>query len=207
MPRGIFKNSKERAKKIGDAHRGRKLSKEHRLKLSLAKRGKISPMKGKKHSKETIKKLSESHKGHKHSDEQRMKIGLKSKGNKYRLGKRHTDESKNKISKALEGKYIREKSSNWQGGKSFEEYGLDFNRILRIKIRKRDNYTCQECNYTEKRLGYKLSVHHIDYNKKNNKLNNLIGLCRNCHGQTNFKRNDWKEYFKKKISVDVNAIS
>jgi len=92
-----------------------------------------------------------------------------------------------------------DKHSQWQGGISFEPYGIEFNSKLKKQIRKRDNYSCQECGYTEKKLGYILSIHHIDYDKKNCEENNLISLCNNCHSQTNFNRNDWTNYFNKKI--------
>jgi len=57
----------------------------------------------------------------------------------------------------------------------------------------------QKCGYTIEQLGYNLAVHHIDYNKTNNSVDNLICLCKSCHAQTNFKRENWQEYFKKKI--------
>jgi len=93
-----------------------------------------------------------------------------------------------------------ENNYNWQGGKSFEEYGFDFNRRLRMQIRERDNFTCQECGYTESQLGYILSIHHIDYNKKNNNSNNLISLCKSCHSKTNFNREDWIAYYQRTTS-------
>jgi hypothetical protein len=37
-------------------------------------------------------------------------------------------------------------------------------------------------------------VHHIDYNKNNNILFNLITLCKICHSKTNGHRNSWKFY-------------
>lgn len=95
--------------------------------------------------------------------------------------------------------------NSWQGGKSFELYGIEFNKILKEKIRKRDNYRCQQCFrhqdelYDKKGKKYSLNIHHINYNKRNNSLNNLISLCRNCHTQTNYSRNDWTNYFKNKI--------
>jgi len=56
---------------------------------------------------------------------------------------------------------------------------------LKEKIRKRDNYICQECNLTQKQSLIKyneiLSVHHIDGNDTNNNSNNMITLCRGCH--------------------------
>ena len=89
---------------------------------------------------------------------------------------------------------------NWQGGKTFEPYGIDFNEKLKDFIRERDNYRCQECGYNEKILGYKLRIHHIDYNKKNNKPQNLVSLCQGCHAQTNFMREDWVKYFQERNS-------
>ena len=101
--------------------------------------------------------------------------------------------------KGLKGYQALEKHPNWLGGKSFEPYGIEFNNRLKEKIRKRDNYTCQECGYTQEQLRYKLCVHHIDYNKQNNNLDNLITLCRSCHTKTNFRRKDWIDYFKNKV--------
>jgi len=91
---------------------------------------------------------------------------------------------------------------NWMGGKSFEPYGAEFNERLKEQIRKRDSCRCQECFrhqnelYTKSGRKYKLTIHHIDYDKKNNNPENLISLCMNCHFQTNFTREDWTEYFE-----------
>ena len=101
-------------------------------------------------------------------------------------------------------------SSNWQDGISFEPYGIEFDETLKEQIRKRDNYTCQECDKTQEELDRKLDVHHIDYNKKNNKSENLISLCKSCHAKTGYNRKDWTEYFRKKViaqSCDAVATS
>jgi len=37
---------------------------------------------------------------------------------------------------------------------------------------------CSKCGFEDKRV---LVIHHKDYNRKNNNINNLIWLCRNCH--------------------------
>ena len=92
---------------------------------------------------------------------------------------------------------------NWKGGISKEPYNFGFNRKLKKQIRKRDNYTCQECGFTEQQLGKTLHIHHIDYNKRNDNPNNLICLCNSCHIHTNFKREDWTEYFKNKIKGGI----
>ena len=98
-----------------------------------------------------------------------------------------------------------ENAPNWQGGKSFEIYPKEFNNQLKKQIRKRDNYRCQQCFrhqdklYDKNSKKYKLIIHHIDYDKKNNNSNNLISLCRSCHLQTNYSREDWTSYFKAKL--------
>jgi len=92
----------------------------------------------------------------------------------------------------------------FNNGSSKELYGKDWSEELKEIIRKKYNYRCQQCFrhqnelYNKKSKKYKLSVHHIDYNKKNNNENNLIPLCKSCHAQTNFSREDWKKYFLEK---------
>ena len=117
-----------------------------------------------------------------------------SKANK---GKHHSPETELK-----KGQWALEKHPVWQGGKSFEPYGLEFNNKLKEFIRERDNFTCQECRHTQKQLGYKLPVHHRDYNKQNNNPNNLISLCHSCHAQTNYDRQDWINYFQNKLGME-----
>ena len=95
--------------------------------------------------------------------------------------------------KATKGK----NAPTWEGGISFEPYGVEFNEDLKEVIRNRDRRKCQICDKTELEKGEKLSVHHIDYDKKNNELGNLISLCRECHGKTSFNREYWKQYFYK----------
>jgi hypothetical protein len=86
---------------------------------------------------------------------------------------------------------------NWQGGKSFEPFGLEFNNDLKEVVRNRDRRKCKICEKTELECGEKMTVHHIDYNKLNNNPSNLISLCRSCHLKTNYKRDLWIKYFEK----------
>lgn len=121
-----------------------------------------------------------------------------------RLGRKKSQEEKDKISISMKLLFKDPtKHPSWKGGISFEPYSLKFNKKLREKIRKRDNYTCQNCDKTEKEhlidTGYVLSVHHIDYNKKNSRENNLITLCHLCNLKANFNRNYWKNYYNLKI--------
>jgi len=102
------------------------------------------------------------------------------------------------------GQNALEKNPNWKGGKSFEPYGLAFNKQLKEYIRKLYNYRCQECFRHQDELDYKLHVHHIDFDKKNNDPSNLIPLCRNCHIQTQFDRDEWIEYFQNRVIPNDN---
>ncbi len=85
----------------------------------------------------------------------------------------------------------------WQGGISFEPYGIEFNDKLREQVRKIDNHTCQLCEVLQS--GKKLAVHHKDYDKQNNNSSNLIALCSICHSKTNTNREYWEKYFTEKI--------
>ena len=90
------------------------------------------------------------------------------------------------------------KAANWQGGKSFEPYPLGWTNTFKEQIRYRDNYKCQLCGCPEIENGRKLSVHHIDYDKRNINPDNLISLCINCHMKTNAKtkRIEWTNFFR-----------
>jgi hypothetical protein len=93
----------------------------------------------------------------------------------------------------------------WQNGKSFEPYGLEFNKDLKEQIRNRDYHICSHCGVLEEQTREKLNIHHIDYNKNNNNQNNLITLCRMCHSRTNSNRNFWERHFQNcmKIKIEV----
>ena len=131
--------------------------------------------------------------------EVRKKISIKFKGrkNNWMKGKLNPNygglkkETKERISnKAKERLKDKTKHPNWKDGKSFELYGLSWTKELKTFIRKRDKFICQICN----KNGF--SVHHIDYNKKNNDENNLITLCKSCHMKTGYHRNAWIIFFK-----------
>lgn len=59
---------------------------------------------------------------------------------------------------------------------SMSQYNSKFNLLLKEKIRKRDSYICKMCSAKNSK-----TVHHLDHNKLNNKLENLITLCNSCH--------------------------
>lgn len=91
----------------------------------------------------------------------------------------------------IENEEVREKVSRtwfkigeepWNKGLGNPEpYDYKFTEELKEEIRELYGKRCADCVKTEKESGEKLSVHHIDGNKNNNSLSNLIPLCRSCH--------------------------
>jgi 5-methylcytosine-specific restriction endonuclease McrA len=128
------------------------------------------------------------------------------------LGKHHSEVTKIKLHLLRIGKsnlwMVKEKHPNWQGGISKLPYSFKFNQELKEKIRKRDNYQCQnkECNITEEEhlivYGQVLLIHHIDYDKQNCEDSNLVTLCKQCNSRVNFNKSYWMDYFNKKIEVN-----
>jgi len=80
------------------------VSEETRRKLSLAGKGINNPFYGKHHSKETKLKISLANKGREISEETRRKLSRCHIGNTNRLGKHHSKETKDKISNFQKGK-------------------------------------------------------------------------------------------------------
>jgi len=142
--------------------------------------------------------------GTKWSKEIRDKIG---KGNKNKIV---TKKSREKISEANKGKIISEEHrknlSLALGGTGISGenaiYSEAFSRELKLKIRKRDNFKCQISGMTEeehiKKFEKALTVHHIDYDKKNCKEDNLITLSNIWNSKVNklSEREYWTKYFK-----------
>jgi len=120
-------------------------------------------------------------------------------------GKHHTEKTKKKLSKLRIKSQLSEgdKNPNWRGGTENFPYPFEFNKQLKESIRKRDNFTCQNCVMTEEEhlivIGIELHVHHIDYNKQNCKKDNLITLCNSCNSRANFNRNYWLNYYQEKL--------
>jgi len=111
-----------------------------------------------------------------------------------------------KSSKSKIGTHLGIQNPNWLGGISKLPYPFKFNQELKEKIRKRDEYQCQnkECNMTEEEhlvvYGRVLTAHHIDYIKNNCNENNLISTCIQCNFRANYNRDMWKEYYQEIIA-------
>jgi len=144
-------------------------SKEQRLevknrKQGLSKRGRANPQ---------LKEWNESHKGI------------------VWTGRKHTDETKEKMSQARRGS----DNPHWKGGLSELVKGIRNSPEYyqwRKAVLERDNYICQDCGVTEG-----LDAHHIqsifDYPEGVFEIDNGLTLCKNCH-----KRHTWWQRMKPK---------
>ena len=150
--------------------------------------------KGKKLSKEHRKKLSKSHLGQESYNKGKKGTHFSPK-TEFKKGHKMPKEIRDKISKKLSGK----NSYLWKGGVSKNPYPKKFNNFLKLKIRTRDNFTCCLCGRTEREeleeLNRVLAVNHIDFNKNNCKENNLNTLCLRCNAKINREREYWTNYF------------
>lgn len=79
-----------------------------------------------------------------------------------------------------------EGNPKWNGG-HINYYGPNWSE-QRQKARERDGHTCQRCGVDKSNTDVSISVHHktpfreFDDHEKANRLENLICLCRSCHG-------------------------
>jgi len=148
---------------------GRTLSKKTRLAMSKSRSGSKNCNYNKKFSPKVLKNMSLA-----------------------QIGKKHSEEHKEKISQAVRG----ENHPNWQGGFSKKDYCLSFyDEEYKQNIRDRDGNICLNCN-TKHNNGTKLDVHHINYNKKDCTLKNLVTLCDSCHSRSNFNREWHTEWYR-----------
>jgi len=101
------------------------------------------------------------------------------------FGKHHTLKSRKKASLSKGGTGI---------PYEFNKYPEKFFKI-RYWILKRDNHTCQKCNK------YGNEIHHIDYDKENNKEDNLLVLCHKCNIRANYNRSYWINFYQNKLRI------
>lgn len=108
-------------------------------------------------------------------------------GNPF-YGKKHTEETKRKMSENHID-VIGDNNPNWKGGITCEPYCDAWaDKEYKESIKERDGYQCQnpDCWETSKRL----TIHHIDYVKKNCRPENLITICNSCNSRANHDR-EW----------------
>ena len=89
---------------------------------------------------------------------------------------------------------VGDKHYNWRGGITCEPYCIDWTDTLKEFIKERDRYMC--LNPYCYKGNIVLAVHHIDYDKKNCKPNNLITVCRSCNTRANRDREWHKAWYQ-----------
>lgn len=153
------------------------------------------------------------------TEEWKIKIGKAAKGNKYSIGRKATESTKEKMSLAKKGKKpanfginfgvkgkplsleTRKKLSishrggknySWKGGVEKENKAIrkSFNfKLWRESVFKRDNWTCRRCNIS----GGVLHPHHIfpfsESIEHRFNVSNGVTLCKECHIELHRVRN------------------
>jgi hypothetical protein len=200
MSKGIYQHkhlSEVTKQKMSLAHKGKKLSEEHKKKLSnIAKKrgcqvagwnkGLVSHFKGIKRppfSEEWKKKMSlakKGKKGHPHTEESKKKMSEAHKGDKnpnfgkisFWRGKKRPD---------ISG----EKSGQWKGGITSINIAIRGSlqyKVWEYSILIKDRHICQKCGETSVRY---LVAHHIlnfaQYPELRFAIDNGITFCRPCH--------------------------
>lgn len=173
------------------------LSEEAKFRMGSPFRGKSTPMKGRHHSEEIKERI-------------RRQIHIILIGNTRTKDKPWSEIRRKKGNPPWSEerrKAYRAKFPKRPIIKNGKEYSPQWNEI-RKKIYKRDDWKCQLCGikcvdaHRKKLTKRTIQCHHIDYNEKNNDFSNLITLCASCHLKTLFRREDWIDYFSRKIRKD-----
>lgn len=169
------------------------------------------PNNGKKQTDEHVQKRKRF--GRKFSGEERRKMSEKARARSPELVKKFVEQmacvnrgkKRPEHSKLLTGKKRPEHSLAmsgpnhplWKGGISAEPYcDVWLDEEYKESIRERDNHECQNPDCSGVIYNEKLSVHHIDYNKKHCHPDNLITLCRGCNSIANWNRQYWQGFYQ-----------
>lgn len=157
------------------------------------------PFFGKHHTEESNRKNREAHLGIKDSKEtkklkKKAMIGKNIGENNPMFGKHHTEKTRKEISEALKG----ENSPMWNPDREqvYAPYTEKFyDKEYRQLIFETNNNGSEICPICKKKEIKEL--HHIDYNKQNDNIENMIFLCKSCHRKTNHNKDYWQKYFRK----------
>lgn len=80
--------------------------------------------------------------------------------------------------------FVGPKHANWKEGLHAYRSVMFRNQILKV---------CRLCKTVDERI---LAVHHIDHNRKNNKVTNLAWLCHNCHFLVHHDMSEKKKFME-----------
>jgi len=199
MPTGIYIRTEEHRRKISNTLKGHHPVNEFKkgckpFKTSF-RNGYLPSWTDKKRASYIGTKIGNSLRGKSKSSEHKLKLSLVHLGKPSpRKGKFLSEETKKKLSISHKGQkpwWVLKNLPHpaYRGGISSTGYSRDFyNPKLKEFIRQRDGNKCQLCGCPQIESLHKLRIHHINYNKKDTRLLNLITLCNSC--------NWYERYFK-----------
>ena len=85
-------------------------------------------------------------------------------------------------------------------------YNKWFNSEIKETVRKKFNYSCFLCGWSEYELRKTLHCYHIDADKLSKDINNIVPLCEKCHRKTHGDNHDyWEQKIYKKL-YDLSYI-
>ena len=90
-----------------------------------------------------------------------------------------------------------ENNPRWNGGNSDYPNHAELKRI-RIEVLKKAKGECEICGKPAK------IVHHIDENKGNHSIDNLMAVCEDCHKTLHYSIND--KYVRGRLTTKYNII-
>lgn len=73
-----------------------------------------------------------------------------------------------------------ESNPNWKHGEARRGY-TSFTESRKQAVREHNYHTCQICSKKWNGLSARFDVHHIDNDKDNFQMDNLVTLCKSCH--------------------------
>jgi len=168
----------------------------------------------------TLTNTDKRKKGHPHTEETKtylreINIGKPS----WAKGKRFSNEHRQKMSESAKKNPTKKWSyERWMAelpkiictaikyslNKTSQPYNNHSWKKLRRRVYQRDQFICQEC--LVRCVGaVRISCHHIDFDKNNNEISNLITLCCSCHGKTTQKPDEWIEYYQDKMMLNTKT--
>ena len=123
------------------------------------------------------------------------------KGMHYKLRYTRTEAERQEIAKRMMG----ENNPSWRGGITPHPMPHE----TRIRILQRDAYRCRMCDQTPPHRS--LHIHHIDPYQKgkasNAEENNLITLCRTCHGKVTGFEERYAPYLYALVRTPVRPVT
>lgn len=116
--------------------------------------------------------------GKKHTLESRKKMSA------WQIGRKHTEETKRKISQSGKGRKVSEETRKKKSGANHPMWKGGGVTWMKLQARLRDNDVCQICGLREPEI---MQVDHIQpralYPELAAVLENLMTVCPNCHAR------------------------